>query len=67
MLKSLVPKLVEIKGWSPTDLMRQTGLSWQRALQIFHGEIPGSKALDMLCEALDCQPSDVLLHIKEGK
>ena len=65
MLESLVPKLMEIKGWNATDLMRVTGLSWQHTWHIFHGKIPGAKALDILCETLDCQPNDIYVHIKE--
>lgn len=61
MLESLVPKLMEIKGWSPTDLMRNTGLSWQRSWHLAHGAIPGAIALDKLCEAFECQPGDLIM------
>lgn len=65
MLESLVPKLMEIKGWNKTELMRQSGLSWQHTCDMANGIIPGAKAVDMLCEAADCQPNDIYVHIKK--
>ena len=65
MLKSLVPKLMQIKGWNKTELMRQSGLSWGRTCAMANGEIPGSKALDKLCAAFKGQPSDIILYKEE--
>lgn len=65
MLKSLVPKLMEIKGWNATKLMIECDISWNNAFGLSHGSIPGSGTLDKLCERLDCQPNDIYVHIKE--
>ncbi len=68
MLESLVPKLMEIKGWNATKLMLETELSWGVVFPISKGGIPKSAyVLDKLCEALDCQPNDIYMHIKEGE
>lgn len=62
MLKSLVQNLMKIKGWNKTELMRQSGLSWQHTCDMANGIIPGSKALDKLCAAFECQPSDIIFY-----
>ena len=66
MLKSLVPKLMEIKGWNATKLMLKTELSWGVVFPISKGEVPKSTyVLDKLCAALECQPSDIILYKEE--
>lgn len=63
MLKSLVPKLMEIKGWNATKLMLETELSWGVVFPISKGENPKSTyVLDKLCEVFECQPSDIILY-----
>ena len=66
MLESLVPKLMEIKGWNATKLQRETGIAWKIALDLSHGEVPKTtRTLAKLCAAFECQPSDIILY-KEG-
>ncbi len=63
MLKSLVPKLMEIKGWNATKLMLETELSWGVVFLISKGATPKSTyVLDKLCEVFECQPSDIILY-----
>ena len=66
MLKSLVPKLMEIKGWSITKLMREADISWGRAWDLAHGEIPGAKMLNAMCKTFKGQPSDIILYKEKG-
>ncbi len=72
MLESLVPKLMEIKGWNATKLMIKCDISWNNAFGLSHGKIPGthtrknsSSTLDKLCEVFECQPSDIILYKEE--
>lgn len=68
MLESLVPKLMEIKGWNATKLMRVTGLSWGVSFDLSKGVVPKSAfTLDILCETFECQPNDIYVHIKESE
>lgn len=62
MLESLVPKLMEVKGWSITKLMREANISWGSAWDIAHGKVPGPKMLNALCQTLECQPNDIILY-----
>ena len=63
MLESLVPKLMQIKGWNATKLMLETELSWGVVFPISKGGVPKSTyVLDKLCAAFDCQPSDIILY-----
>ena len=63
MLESLVPKLMEVKGWNATKLMRVTGLSWGVSFDLSKGVIPKStRTLDILCSAFECQPNDIALY-----
>ena len=63
MLESLVPKLMEIKGWNATKLMRVTELSWGVSFDLSKGIVPKSTfTLDKLCKAFECQPSDIILY-----
>ena len=67
MLESLVPKLMEIKGWNATKLMRVTELSWGVAFDLSKGIVPKSTfTLAKLCEAFECQPSDIILYKEDG-
>ena len=62
MLESLVPKLMEIKGWNATKLMLETELSWGTVLPVSKGVVPKSTyVLDKLCEAFECQPGDLIM------
>ncbi len=62
MLESLVPKLMEIKGWSITKFMIKADISWQSAWYLAHGKIPGTKMLNAMCKTFKCQPSDIILY-----
>ena len=62
MFVSLIPKLMELKGWNATKLMLETELSWGVVFRISKGGVPKSTyVLDRICEALDCQPNDLIL------
>ena len=66
MLESLVPKLMEIKGWNATKLMRVTGLSWGVSFDLSKGVVPKSTfTLEKLCAAFECQPNDIVVYKEE--
>jgi DNA-binding Xre family transcriptional regulator len=62
MFVSLIPNLMKLKKWSAKELERQTGLSWQVAFDLSHGNIPGTtNTLLKLCVAFNCQPNDLIV------
>ena len=62
MFVSLIPKLMEIKGWNATKLQQKTGVSWKIAVDTQNGVPPkSSKTLDRFCAAFNCQPNDLIL------
>ena len=68
MFESLIPYLMTLKGWTATRLQRETKMAWGTALDLSHGDIPGStKTLAKLCEAFDCQPNDLIVYKKESE
>ena len=62
MFVSLIPKLMELKGWNATKLMLETELSWGVVFRISKGGVPKStKVIAKLCAAFECQPNDLIL------
>jgi len=66
MLVSLVPKLMEIKGWNATKLMRVTGLSWGVSFDLSKGVVPKSTfTLEKLCKVFKNQPGDIIVYVED--
>ena len=62
MFESLIPNLMKLKGWNASKLQRKTGVSWQTAFDLSHGNIPGTtNTLLKLCIAFNCQPNDLIV------
>lgn len=62
-----VLEALKAKGYSSYKL-RQGKLIGQRQLQqIRDGEIVSHLVLDTLCTLLDCQPGDLLEHVRENQ
>lgn len=61
-IQLMVPKLMAGKGMNPTDLMRQTGLSYGTALRLSkgQGESISFDVLAQLCELFGVTPGDLL-------
>ena len=52
-------------GYSSTRLRREKLLGESYMSQIRRGEMISWAALDMVCNLLDCQPGDIIEHVKE--
>ena len=61
---NLMDQLKE-KGYSSTRLRREKLLGESYMSQIRRGEMISWAALDMVCNLLDCQPGDIIEHVKE--
>lgn len=61
---NLMDKLKE-KGYSSTRLRREKLLGESYMSQIRRGDMISWAALDMVCNLLDCQPGDIIEHVKE--
>jgi putative transcriptional regulator len=50
-------------------LWKQTGVRWATIWQIGNGKVSrlNLDALDRICEALDCQPGDLLVRVERRK
>ena len=58
---SKIPQLMKETGMGPKALERKSGLSWNTAWAIFHGEVPKTiTTLGKLCDVFQCQPEDLI-------
>lgn len=53
------------KGITEYQLIFKQGLSANTIHRMKHGEAISTKTLDTLCDILDCDVADILMHIKE--
>ena len=62
MFVSLIPKLMELKGWNATILQQKAGVAWKIAVDTQNGVVPKTAyTLDKLCAAFNCQPNDLIM------
>jgi putative transcriptional regulator len=69
MIKFKVPELMNKKGLSITDLMRQANIAYTTAHRISKGKADSIsfEVLNSLCEAFDVQVKDILEYIPDKK
>jgi putative transcriptional regulator len=69
MIKFRVNELLEERGQTLYWLWKQTGIRWATIWQIGKGEVArlNMDALDRVCEALECQPGDLLIRVENRK
>ena len=69
MIKLKVPELMDKKGLSITDLMRQANIAYTTAHRISKGKADSIsfEVLNSLCEAFDVQVKDILEYIPDKK
>ena len=54
------------RGYSSTKIREQKLIGQSYLQQIRHGELVSWKTLDTICGLLDCQPGDLIEHVKEA-
>ena len=69
MIKLKVPELMNKRGLSITDLMRQANIAYTTAHRISKGKADSIsfEVLNSLCEAFDVQVKDILEYIPDKK
>ncbi len=69
MIKLKVPELMNKKGLSITDLMRQANIAYTTAHRISKGKADSIsfEVLNSLCEVFDVQVKDILEYIPDKK
>ena len=54
------------KGYSSTRLRTEKLLGESYMSQLRHGDLVSWKAIDTICDLLDCQPGDLVEHVQEA-
>jgi putative transcriptional regulator len=69
MIRFRLNELLEERGQTLYWLWKQTGVRWATVWQIGKGEVArlNIDALDRICEALECQPGDLLVRVENPK
>ena len=69
MIKLKVPELMNKRGLSITDLMRQANIAYTTAHRISKGKADSIsfEVLNSLCEVFDVQVKDILEYIPDKK
>lgn len=69
MIKLRLAELLEERGQTPYWLWKQTGVRWATIWQMGNGEVArlNIDSFDRICEALDCQPGDLLVRVENRK
>jgi putative transcriptional regulator len=67
MIQILLNELLEQGGRTLYWLSQQSGVRYATIWNLSRGEVGrlSLDALDRICEALDCQPGDVLVRVKD--
>lgn len=65
MIRIRLSTLLGERRWSQAELARATGIRPNTINEIYHelAERIKLEHLDLICEALECEPSDVLVRI----
>jgi putative transcriptional regulator len=66
MIKLRLRELLEERGQTLYWLWKQTGVRWATIWQMGKGDVArlNIDALDRICEALECQPGDLLVRVE---
>jgi putative transcriptional regulator len=69
MIKFQLNELLENRGQTIYWLWKQTGIRYATVWQMGKGEVArlSVDALDRICEALECQPGDLLVRVENPK
>ncbi len=69
MIKLKVPELMNKRGLSITDLMRQANIAYTTAHRISKGKADSIsfEVLNSLCEVFDVQVKDILEYVPDKK
>lgn len=69
VIKILLNKLLEERGRTLYWLSKETGVRYATIWKISRGEVGrlGMDVLDRICEALECQPGDLLVREAQTK
>lgn len=68
-IKSRLSILMGEKRYNMQDVYEKTGISRNSISNLYHEKSSriDFDTLDRLCDLFDCQPSDILYHVAEGK
>ena len=66
MIKILLSRKLGELRWTQADLARETGIRPSTISEMYHELIDrvNLEHLDLICEALDCQPGDILEYVE---
>jgi putative transcriptional regulator len=66
MIVCTLPEVLKRKKWSRYRLQKVSGISYPTLHALFHGTSKAYSAdvLDRLCDALKCEPGDLLKRVK---
>lgn len=69
MINVQLNKILEAKGHTLYWLAKQTGIRYATIWNLSRGQVGrlSVDVLDRICEALDCQPGDLLVRVTETK
>lgn len=68
-IKSRLSILMGEKRYNMQDVFEKTGISRNSISNLYHDKSSriDFETMDKLCDLFDCQPSDLLTHVKEKK
>lgn len=64
--RSEILKRMAEKNIKAADLWKKYGLGYITFKKAISGEVVGMKAIGVFCEALKCQPEDILMKVKDA-
>jgi putative transcriptional regulator len=69
MIRIRLSELLEEKGRTLYWLSKQSGVRYGTVWSLSRGEVGrlSIEALDRICEALECQPRDLLIRVRDRK
>jgi len=69
MIKLRLSEILEERGKTLYGLWKQTGIRYATIWQMGKGEVArlNMDTLDRICEALECQPGDLLVRVESRK
>lgn len=67
-MTSNIPAMAKAKGWRREELAANAKISYRTASRMMDGDTYfGTRAMEKVCIALNCQPNDLLkVHKHEG-
>ena len=67
MIKILLSKKLGELRWTQADLSRKTGIRPATINELYHdiAERVSLEHLDLICEALDCELSEIIVHVPD--